>query len=309
MTGLVDFEGYIGKLFLILVYVALIVVVSFRVSVHPTHYTTPDSIAYLKHSQHIKKEIDKGTFSFQEIKSDFTIWPIGYPLSIAVMSCLSEISLLVSSKMVNLIFLGLLFFILYLLFGNNSWFTALPFLSYGSLEVVSETWSETSFIFFVLLLCYIVAKDTSYNSLQLGFGMATCLICLFLFRYVGIVYFIMVSIIAVGHYFSGKINLACTYLVALLISGIFIAWYLYDNFHSSGFLTGGERVVFGRESPLELLKLLVQGLLNEFSIARNYFFKSDFPDYLFITLMTLQLLAIAILVKNRRYLKFPINVT
>lgn len=299
-----------GSTPLLLFYILLVSVITFRVCVHPTHYTTPDSIAYLDQSQQIKKTLngDIGLEAVFSIKRDFTLWPTGYPLCIALTSILTKTSVLVSSKIVNLFFLGLIFLILYHWFGSKAWFTVLPFFSYGSLEVISETWSETPFIFFVFLLCFIITRDRVYPPIYTGAAVAFCLVGLFLFRYVGLVYLVPVAIIAARHFLGGRKKLAGVYFLGLVVSAIFVALYLYNNKLSSNFFTGGERVFWGQESFFELLILLVRGLFNEFSIARDHVFSGALPDFLFITMLILQLLVIGVLVKNRKHLRLPLAV-
>ncbi|MEO9476494.1 MAG: hypothetical protein ABJG41_13210 [Cyclobacteriaceae bacterium] len=293
---------------LLFFYVLLIGVIAFRVCVHPTHYTTPDSIAYLKQSEQIKNTLsgELTPTTGYNITSGFTLWPTGYPLCIALTSILTKTSVLVSSKIVNLVFLGLILLILYHWFGNKAWFTVLPFFSYGSLEVISETWSETPFIFFVFLLCFILTRDRVYRPVHIGAAVALCLVGLFLFRYVGLIYFVPVAVIAARDFLNGRKKRAYGYFVGLAVSAIFVGLYLYNNKLSSNFFTGGERIFWGQESFSELLILLGQGLLNEFSIARDHVFSAGWPDHLFVIMLVLQFLVIGILVKNRKHLKIPL---
>ena len=141
-----------GKYLLALIYIAMITIVSFRVAVHPTYYTTHDSYYYLKQAAIIKNIFgaDDTIDRLSEIKKDFSTWPVGYPLSIGIVSYITKTTPLVASKIVNILFLGFLCLLLYRWHGEKAWFLAISLFSYGSLEVISETWSETPFIFFCL---------------------------------------------------------------------------------------------------------------------------------------------------------------
>ena len=296
-----------GKILLGAIYVILVIIVSFRIIVHPTCYTTPDSIAYLKQGEKIKNAITQGGIftTIHEVKEGYTLWPVGYSYCTALVSIVTKTSMLTSSKIVNLTFLGLLFVLLYNWFGNKTWFLALTFFSYGSMEVISETWSETPFIFFVFLLGYIIANDRRYSSIPLTFALTATLVLLFLYRYIGIVYLLMVATVAIRHYMHRKKNWQA-YVFALILSSIFVFYYLYGNKLNSGYYTGGERIFIGHQGFFEFLWQLIQGLFNEFSIARNYSFKGGAADLPFIFLLILQFVVIFYLVMNKSYLKSPI---
>lgn len=300
-----------GKYLLLLIYVATIAIVSFRVAVHPTSYTTPDSEFYLSQANVIKNSLlqDNTFLRLKEIKKGFSTWPIGYPMSIGLVSSFTKLSLLVSSKLVNFVFLGCLFVLLYRWFGDKTWFLAISFFSYGSMEVISETWSETPFIFFVFLLGYTMVKSKDYSSLRLCLSLSLCLIFLFLFRYVGAIYVFVVAVYGATHFFKKEKKLAYLYLTASFVSSLFILWYLYTNKLSTGYMTGLERVDIGHQSPLNFVVILVKGLLNEFFIARNYSFNGAVPDVLFIILIILQGSVIFVLIWHKKHFKFPLKLS
>jgi len=282
---------------LIVIYVLLVAVVTFRIAVHPTQYTTPDSIAYLEQSQKIKTNFStRGFFGgFASIKSDFSTWPVGYPACIALVSGITNTTPLIASKIVNFIFLGLLFFLLFRWFGNNSWLLALSLYSYGSLEVISETWSELPFVFFVFLLCYLVIKEDQLTTVQLSITLMACLICLFLLRYVGVIYFL-----------DGRKNTSYAYGIAIFFSTVFAGCYIYHNKIMTGYLTGIARVEVGHQSFIEFIKYLLISIFNELSIARNYSPDTDNIDLLFILLLAIQLGVVLVIYKQRHLLTTPL---
>lgn len=297
------------KLLMLFVYLAIVVAVSFRVAVHPTHYTSPDSIAYLKKAEAITQVWTSPNEPFYQIKGSFSMWPIGYPSSIALTSLLTKTSLLVSSKLVNFAFLALIFLLLHHWFGRKSWFLALTFCSYGSLEVISTTWSELPFVFFVLLLCYLIDKSKDYSAYILAIGLCLCFICLFLYRYIGVIYFFIASVIVAKHFFRKEKKLAFAYIAALFVSSIFVLSYLYDNQISSGFYAGAPRLTIGHQGIGQFVLFLLQGVFNEYSIARNYAFYQPSTDFLFIFLLVLQSGVVLLLIKHKKHFKYPIKRT
>ena len=171
------------------------------------------------------------------------------------------------------------------------------------MEVISETWSETPFMFFVFLLGYIMVKGKDYSLWRLGLSISLCLIFLFLFRYIGVIYVFIVTVYGVIQFFRKERKLAYTYFTALSISSLFILWYLYTNKLSTGYITGLERIDIGYQSLIEFLSILAGGLLNKFFIARNYLFNGTIPYLLFIILIILQGFVIFFLSEIRRTLK------
>lgn len=302
-------KSFNGKQLITLIYLAIIAVSIFRIAVHPSHYTTPDSIAYLKQADFIKTswKSSESLVDFYRIKGSFTTWPLGYPVSIAAVSSVTGASSLNASKIVNFVFLGLLFILLFKLFVEKAWFVSLAFLSYGSLEVIAETWSELPFVFFILLLCYLVLNEKHFSPWKLSLLLIVCLTLLFLFRYVGVIYFFVLAGFLIKHGLSKNFKLAASYFVALLISSTFVLWYFYENKTVSGFYSGMPRLETGHKGFWGFSVELFQGLFNEFAIARNYFFKG-MPDLLFIALTLAQAGVLFILFKGRKPLSHPIRI-
>ena len=280
------YEFHRGKVLLYLVYAILFAVVFFRVSVHPLAYTTPDSIAYLEQSEYIANQWDGG--SFLNLKGEFTLWPIGYPLMISVVSALTGLTPLLASKAVNLLFIGLLFVLLYRWFGEKAWFVSLPVFSYGALEVISETWSESPFVFFVFLLAYFLTRKKEMPGYKFVLGLTLTLTCLFLFRYVGLIYFFLVLMLAMRLFYLKKNNQALNLFMPFMISLIFVLWYFLDNYWASGYVTGESRFEPGHTGFWDFLKNFLVGWVNEGFIIRKYYFKGSF-DLLFVVLLLIQM--------------------
>ena len=290
-------------------YLVLLAVLVFRIVVHEDHYTTPDSIAYLEAAQQLQGWSMTGTSqkAEQEIKEIFILWPVGYPASIALVSALTTLPVLVSSKIVNFIFLGLIFFLLYRWFGKNAWFITLGFFAYGSLEIMSHTWSEGPFLFLVLLLTYIISKDLKREKTSsfLFLKLTLTLFFLFLFRYVGVIYSLFAFLVSVKIFLEGNKIKALHYWIALFFSGLMASTYLLYLKLISGHHIFEERFFPFSEQPSDFFKNLMIGLLNECSLARNYFFKGP-PDMLYIFLTLLQVGVVIILFRHRKYLSRPV---
>ena len=299
-----------GKQLLVFIYLAIIAVSIFRISVHPLRYTTPDSIAYLEHADFIKSSWNssESLTGFFEIKGAFTTWPIGYPVCIAATSFLTGTSSLVASKIVNFVFLGFIFLLLFKIFDDKAWFVSLAFFSYGFLEVIAETWSELPFVFFVLLLCYFVLKERDFIPWKLSLLLIVCLVSLFMFRYVGVIYFFLLALYLIQHGLAKNYRLITVYLIALLVSSTFVLWYFHENKAISGYYSGMPRLETAHKSLGSFALELLQGLLNEFFIARNYFFKG-WPDLLFVVLAVAQIGGLFLLSKGRNLVPTPINIS
>ena len=85
--------------------------------------------------------------------------------------------------------------------------------------------------------------------------------------------------------------------------------YLYDNLQISGFVTGEPRWMPGHQSVSGFLAHFFQGVFNELCFARNHPFNGRFPDWLFTTMLFLQILTVAfVLNKKKRFkLKSSLN--
>lgn len=289
----------IGVLFLMLASVIII-----RVLVESTSYVSPDSSYYLAAADHLMK--GQGLIAphpeAPHSNTYFAIWPAGYPFCIAGVGLLTGTSALVASKIVNLLFLGLTFALLFHWFGEKSWLVALYFCSFGLLEIYSYSWSEAPFLFFVLLLCYFITKDLEKDrGLRLFFQLFFCLVALFIFRYAGLIYFVGVGALLL--YFMSKRQWlkSSYYFSALFFSSLVVCGYLLVNKEMTGYYTGiGDRVQLEQESLQQFVMLLIRGLWNQLTLARQYY--SSEMDSLYVALLIMQLGVVAVLVYFREKL-------
>ncbi len=294
-----------GSFFIILLYCCIALVLYLRIQVEATHYISLDSHFYLEVANNLQagKGIVAGQgYPFEESasKNYFSLWPAGYPILISGLSVATGLSPLIASKVVNLIFLALIFILLYHWFGAMAWFPALAFCSFGMLEVYSYTWSEGPFLFFVLLLCYLLYKHQVNAASWFYLALAFCLIALFLLRYAGLIYYFFVAGYALYVLWQQRYPLFYQCITSLALASVVALSYLAYNYSQTGFFTGGTRYFPERESWAFFITNLAQGIFNEFSIVRNYFF-SGYTDYYFLFFLMLQMSLVALLYRRRRY--------
>src|SRR5690606_2980546 len=107
-----------GKYYLLLIFCCIAFMVLFRVAIRPTHYVSPDSISYMRAADFMQhkpsEEIAPPTaHETTTLKQLIAVWPAGYASCIALIAQVTNTSSLVASKLVNLIFLGFIFILLY----------------------------------------------------------------------------------------------------------------------------------------------------------------------------------------------------
>lgn len=292
-------------------YIAVVAIIVFRIYAEATGYISPDSEKYLELAQNLSD--GKGLYLYHtesEQKTFFSTWPVGYPVLIYVVSAVTKLSVFWSSKVLNLLLLGLSFLLLRHINRQYAFVLAAVYCSYTLLEIYSFTWSEAPFLLCLLYLCYLTHKillghDTSKSILSLSL---TCS-CLFLLRYIGAFSFGVPALLAIYFFYRKRSATATKLLVTSFLLGILAAFYLYMNYRLSGFMTGFDRLAAETETMGAFVRMMTEGLLNELLIIRKYR-PGNQPDYLlyFTTLLQLFMTAI-ILIKIRRssYLKEQIT--
>lgn len=288
-------------------YVAIVLVILLKIWAEPNGYTTPDSISYLAAADHLTE--GRGLYA-PNPDSDFagqemylSIWPVGYSITIAGVMKVTGLSSLWASKVVNLICLGLIFLLLYQWLGQYAWVPALYFCSYSMLEVYSHTWSEAPFLCCVLWLCYVVHRDLQdIPDRYLFFKLTILLVLLFLFRYAGLIYFFALFFIMCYWWREKRWNKVRVYFAVLFLSSVFVLWYFYFNALMTGFYTGVDRIKPEQESWEYFGQLFLQGMLNEWTIARDYFFRG-YIDWMFMVLFFIQLILIAFLMLQMKRIR------
>ncbi|MBL3657955.1 hypothetical protein [Fulvivirga sediminis] len=298
-----------NHLFGAVIFVIIAMVLWLRIAVEATHYISPDSEFYLRVAENLlagKGLVAPYTYPFSDATKEiyFAAWAPGYPVFIAFLCWLSvgSVSVIVASKLINLMALAGIYWLLYKWVGHRAWFPFLYFCSFGMLEVYSYSWSEPVFLFFVVLLAYQIKRSRYNQDKWLFIKVTGILIILFLIRYAGLVYYIGLSLLMFFAFFRNRKKLALHYLTALSISSIVALAYFYNNYLQMGAYTGGERVFPEQVSDLGFIGDLGYGLFNAFSIARNFYFEFEI---FYFSLLALQLILVAFLVVERRILQRP----
>jgi hypothetical protein len=295
-----------SDLLLLLLFLATVAVIFLRVNAEGTGYTSPDSIHYLGLAQNIKDGNGLYVLNESGIRSYFSIWPIGYPILIYLVSELSTLDVYWSSKLLNVIFLITGFITLRQLSRAYAFIIASVYTAYTFLEVYSFTWSEAPFIFVLLFLAYAVSQlllDANRTSYFLIIFL--CCLALFALRYMGIIYFGIPAVLSIFFCYKRNYQLSVKLLFATLILITVAIGYLYINYIKTGYLTGGERFAREKHQTITIFLLMsLKGLLNEFLIIREYRHQNQ-PDYLLYITALIQLAVITFIsIKVRRHYNF-----
>jgi len=284
-----------------LIFLVVVLSVFIKVIFNESGYLSNDSTNYL----FLAKNLTDGHGFYVRLESGgedmrglFSSWPVGYPYLIAVISKISGLSVFMSSKILNVIFIGFVFVVFRKLFAADAWVYALIFLFSSYLEIYSFTWSEAGFIFGLVLFSYslyeFLGKKTNlyFSSLLILFSV----FLLFLIRYmgaftVGVLGLLLVYLVVYKRYERERIVLI-SFLIAFNI--MFVIWYLYFNYLETGLLSGRERF-FAPESNYELLLSLIKAILAEISVPVYH----PRPSFVIPSLFIQVLLAAYFLYKNR----------
>ncbi|MDP1844794.1 MAG: hypothetical protein Q8K64_15365 [Sediminibacterium sp.] len=159
---------------------------------------SPDSVEYLSVANHIVER-----FSFTDFNNEpFVLFPLGYPIFLVLIKCLSPIAITNSLPVVNaLIFSAILFCcssILKASIKSNGMVRLLILLllacSPALLEVYTMLWSETFFIL-ISLFFVLAAKKYLHDSAISSLILLACISAIgFSVRYVGIVFILTGSV-------------------------------------------------------------------------------------------------------------------
>ena len=282
------------KVQLFILYVCIVSALSLRINVESTGYMSPDSDFYIRAANNVldgKGFIAPTTFPFDETtpESHFAIWPVGYPAMIVTVCYITGLDSFVSSKLVNVIFLGFIFILLYHWYGAHSLLPACYFCSFGKLEIFSYTWSEGAFLFFLLWLLYLLDRKFELKMSYLNIVLLIfCLVAITFLRYAGLIYFFYITILIVIRFVQKKYDLAKRLSFIIAVSSLFVFGYLLHNYFLTGGFFGSNPRIFPQiESWSYFFKVFFNGLLNEFFLARNF---SWTWDPLFVLMLFLQLL-------------------
>ena len=296
-----------NTLWLMAIYLAIVCSITLRSYVESTHFVTPDSEFYFRVAENINN--GKGLIAPEVYPFDgktpevhFAVWPVGYPVMIAFVSKISGLSVLVASKVINLIFLGFIFLLLHRWFKTDAWFPALYFFSFAKMEVFSYSWSEGAFLFFVLLLCYWLSQlDTRLLLLKV----IICLVALFFLRYAAVVFFLYVGLFGLYQYYKGNKKQSFILIASVVIAIIPCLLYLWNNQIQNGYYSGLERFTPDEMSSWFAIKSSFVGFIDAFLFASHYFVIKNNLTWIFMLFTTLQLLFYVFLWLRRKSIMQP----
>jgi hypothetical protein len=224
-------------------------------------YISPDSTNYLRAAQSLRDGY--GLYvnaAAGDTETYFSIWPIGYPAMIALISLVTGTEIYLASKILSVIILACICGIFYCRFKKNAWIYALMVTNFGFLKIFWYTWSEQPFILGLIWISCALSDILTSKPIRLRHYISICFAALFLFfsRYIGSFSAGVIGLLAVYYFITGlsqgkkeRIKKAILLIGVTFIVTIVMIGYLYTNILKSGYATGMERAPI-TEHPLEL---------------------------------------------------------
>jgi hypothetical protein len=245
------------------------------------NWISSDSISYLRAANSI---LEGSWFRWNTeagySEGYFSVWPIGYPLLIALISWFSGFEVYLSSKILSIILTFSFLFIAKKLFGTHITIIGFMILNESFLNIFRYTWSEQPFIIGMMLLLLLLVKfnySDKFKAFHYFIYFTFVIISLFSFRYVGIFSLAVLGLNGMYYFYrfiTEKTKDDLVKFLVLVISGItsiiFILSYLYYNLLNTGHLTGVERIP-APESFVYLFLMLVYRLLIEIQNSFLFF--------------------------------------
>ncbi|MCX7698197.1 MAG: hypothetical protein N2114_01870 [Candidatus Goldbacteria bacterium] len=209
---------------------------------------SPDSAYYLRAAQSI---LNGNWFYIDKLAGDdkswFNLWPIGYPVLIAIVAFITKVDVYLASKILSIIIIFFILLIFKLRFNEYAWLFALSLINDSFLKIFFFTWSEQPFLLGLLwfgISVYDVLNEKSLNKLNYV-NLLLSMIFLFLMRYIGffsccVLFIILLFIILFKIYDFNNKNKIFHLIIINFIFLIFFLLYLFNNkIHSKTFM--GER--------------------------------------------------------------------
>jgi len=255
-----------------LFFLAFLVVVFSHSFFSANGYLSPDSTRYLALAQNL---IEGNGFSVSSVSLDgndreyFAIWPLGYPVLIAMLAKVSGLSVFISSKIINLIFIALSLWIIRKMFKVDSHVFGCVLLFGAFLQLFSHSWSEVPFIFGLLWLCFslngYLNGTLKYSLIHLLFAG----VLIFLSRYIGAFSFVVVGLVALWQLKQRRLANFVHLSLVSLVGFIFVVSYLYNNVLETGWVTGKQRIP-SFETNLQLAVMVVKAFSQELVVLSGH---------------------------------------
>ncbi len=220
---------------------------------------SPDSANYLQVAKNILD--GKGLKIFEVYPHcglvHLAMWPPAYPISIAFTSFLTGTDVWLASKILNVLLVLLSFIILYNLFKGAYPWVLLIFFTDTLLFIFQFTWSETLFLFFLILFAYSIRNLYYFPDIRrYYYYLFLSLVGLIFTRYAGMFFLPVVFVAAFwlnphkSKLFTRKI------LLIFFATGILLSIYLLYNKWQTGYFTGVPRFSY----PIKYSEILERGL-------------------------------------------------
>lgn len=247
-------------------------------------YLKGDSFQYLRQAAFLSegKGLEGGVDVIGTSKMHFSIWPLGYPVMIYILSAILGVNVFWASKVINIICVGLSLIVLRNVFKENVWVYGLFFLSGASLELFSWTWSEAPFILGMLWFCVALHSFLCSEGKNV-YLLSTFLASLFLFlnRYIGAFSVELLFLVSIYYAFQKKYPIFIKTAASSIFLSVFIGLYLYFNWLKTGYLTGMPRIS-SPESNIYLLKSLMMAQITELNFVFHSWPKTHFDNLIFL---------------------------
>ena len=230
-------------------------------------YLTSDSMSYLGSAQ---KLIDVSELSTEN--SLFSSkWPLGYPVLIYCVAKITGLSVFWSSKILNMLLVASILIIFRFLFQKNAYLYGLIFFFSAYIEIFTYTWSESLFIYFIILFAASVYKilTTQKTNFYMYFILFLSSLLLFLSRYIGVFSFIIIGLLGLYYLYKKDNSRAFVLILIACLNILIMALYLHHNYMISGFITGPR--YSAPESNLQLFIALLKAIIAEMAIPIHRF--------------------------------------
>jgi 4-amino-4-deoxy-L-arabinose transferase-like glycosyltransferase len=237
----------------------------------PNGNITPDSANYLRLAKNLlsNRGFMVPSFYAPEGKSFFANWPVGYPVLIFIVSKFSGAGIFLASRLLNILVVVLILFVFKKIFKGNEHWAGLIFFTDTNISLLSSTWSEIPFIFFLLctgiLLYKCVMNEEKLKWFILLFLSGTAL---FMMRYFGLIVIGIIGFVALTSLLKHRWHLSVKLIIVASLQLIFAGLYMYHNKITAGTFTGVAR--FAEPEPVfDLLKQFTIAITGELSFIKR----------------------------------------
>ncbi|MDT8417655.1 MAG: hypothetical protein RQ864_07590, partial [Lutibacter sp.] len=269
--------------YLITIFFVMTITILLKSYFNPSGYLSPDSIYYLSLAQNL---LDNYSFYIYgpNMKIElFAVWPVGYPFLIFLTAKITSLSVFFASKLLNILFIGLVLFFFKKLFNKNAYLYGLIFLFASLIQIYTYSWSESVFIFCLVWFSTSIYELLARTKKNPGIYLSILFSSLFLFlsRYIGAFSFGVIGLIGLYYLFVKKDKSRSIILISIaLINLSLMSIYLHHNFIISGYITGLHRY-FAPATNIHLLEMLLKSIISEILFYSNHVIWKDIAFPLF----------------------------